>query len=187
MPNRDEPPHITTETTARSRADRSLGSPLTVRNRTTSNLGLVEAKRGDPQNGWDTDQFPNSVEELTLALYEILHEGGMGTGGFDFVAKPRRQSLDPVGLFHGYVGAMDVIAEPLLRAVAPLEARTLQSFADDRDSGWSQGPGREIAEGKQSLEALHAVGSEGGIDPRPRSGRQEQLENHVNDVLRQGR
>ena len=102
-------------------------------------------------------------------------------------AKLRRQSLDPVDLFHAHVGALDVIAESLLRAHTLLETGTLQSFVDERYAGWMTGLGREIADGKQSLESLHAAVAEGGIDPHPRSGRQELLENRVNDILRRGR
>ncbi len=147
-------------------------------------FGSVDANRGDPQNGWDTDQFPNSVEEMTLALYEILRGGGLGTGGFNFDAKLRRQSMDPIDLFHAHVGGMDVLAEALVRASMLLEEATLQGFVDARYAGWNTGLGREIVDGKQSLESLHAQVSTGGIDPHPRSGRQELLENRVNEVLR---
>ncbi|MEL7210707.1 MAG: xylose isomerase, partial [Actinomycetota bacterium] len=85
-------------------------------------LGSVDANRGDPQNGWDTDQFPNSVEELTLALYEILRDGGFTTGGFNFDTKLRRQSTDPADLFHGHIGGMDTLARALLAAAALVES-----------------------------------------------------------------
>jgi len=147
-------------------------------------LGSVDANRGDPQNGWDTDQFPNSVEEMTLALYEIMRGGGLGRGGFNFDAKLRRQSLDPTDLFHAHIGAMDVVAESLLRAAILIDEASLQDFVDQRYAGWNEGLGQEIAAGKQSLESLHAKVAEGTIDPKPRSGRQEMLENRVNDVLR---
>lgn len=147
-------------------------------------FGSVDANRGDPQNGWDTDQFPNSVEEMTLALYEILRGGGLRTGGFNFDAKLRRQSLDPMDLFHAHVGGIDVLAESLVRANALLEAGTLEEFVEERYAAWGRGLGREITEGKQSLESLHAEVASDRIDPRPRSGRQEWLENRVNDVLR---
>jgi xylose isomerase len=73
-------------------------------------FGSVDANRGDPQNGWDTDQFPNSVEELSLVLYEILKSGGLGQGGFNFDAKVRRQSMGMEDLFYGHIGAMDTLA-----------------------------------------------------------------------------
>jgi len=147
-------------------------------------LGSLDANRGDPQNGWDTDQFPNSVEEMTLALYEVLRAGGLGSGGFNFDARLRRQSVDPMDLFHAHVGAMDVIAEALLNAEALVESATLQDFVDERYAGWRSGLGREIAEGRQSLESLRDLVVEEGLDPRPRSGRQEMLENRVNAVSR---
>ncbi len=74
-------------------------------------LGSIDANRGDPQNGWDTDQFPNSVEEMSLAMYEILRSGGFTTGGFNFDTNLRRQSLDRSDLFHGHIGAIDTLAQ----------------------------------------------------------------------------
>lgn len=147
-------------------------------------LGSIDANRGDPQNGWDTDQFPNSVEEMTLALYEILRGGGLERGGFNFDARLRRQSVDPVDLFHAHIGGMDTLADSLLNAATLIEEETLQGFVDERYAGWESGLGREIAEGKQSIESLHAAVTAGGIDPQPRSGRQEMLENRVNAVIR---
>ena len=147
-------------------------------------LGSLDANRGDPQNGWDTDQFPNSVEEMTLALYEVLRGGGLSTGGFNFDARLRRQSVDPTDLFHAHVGAMDVLAESLINAAVLIEDSTLKGFVDDRYKGWTGGLGAEIAAGKQSLESLHALVAEGEIEPKPRSGGQEMLENRVNAVLR---
>ena len=78
-------------------------------------LGSIDVNRGDPQNGWDTDQFPNSVADMTLAVYHILHAGGLGSGGFNFDAKVRRQSIDPVDLFHAHVGGIDVCARGAAR------------------------------------------------------------------------
>ncbi len=147
-------------------------------------LGSIDANRGDPQNGWDTDQFPNSVEEMTLALYEILRDGGLKTGGINFDARLRRQSLDPADLFHAHIGAMDVLAESLVHAASLVEEATLTDFVDARYADWQTGLGQEIVGGKQSLESLHAAVLEGNIDPQPRSGGQEMLENRVNVVLR---
>jgi len=84
-------------------------------------FGSIDANRGDPQNGWDTDQFPNSVEEMTLATYEILKAGGFKNGGYNFDSKVRRQSLDEIDLFHGHVAAMDVLALALERAAAMVQ------------------------------------------------------------------
>jgi xylose isomerase len=142
-------------------------------------FGSVDANRGDPQNGWDTDQFPNDSAEMTLALYEILRSGGLGTGGFNFDAKLRRQSLDPVDLFHAHVGGMDTLARALDRAAALLEEERLQRFVDARYSGWDGELGRGILDGKRSLADLWQHVGDAGLDPRPVSGRQEMLENLV--------
>lgn len=142
-------------------------------------FGSVDANRGDPQNGWDTDQFPNSVEEMTLALYEILVAGGFETGGFNFDAKLRRQSLDPIDLFHAHVGGMDTLARALVAAAALVEEGRLQASRDARYAGWDGRLGREILAGKQGLAELWQRTCDGDRDPRPVSGRQELLENRV--------
>jgi xylose isomerase len=143
-------------------------------------LGSIDANRGDPQNGWDTDQFPNSVEELTLAMLEILRAGGLGNGGFNFDAKVRRQSIDAVDLFHGHIGGVDTIARALLRAAAIIEDGRLESFRAERYAGWQEGLGRMIhAEGTSLAQiADHAVNA--NSNPLPRSGRQEWCENMLN-------
>lgn len=98
-------------------------------------FGSVDANRGDAQNGWDTDQFPISVEEMSLALYEILRGGGFTTGGFNFDAKLRRQSLARNDLFHGHVGGMDTLARSLLVAAAMLEDGALEAAREARYAG----------------------------------------------------
>ena len=143
-------------------------------------FGSIDANRGDPQNGWDTDQFPNSVEELTLAMLEILRAGGFTTGGFNFDAKVRRQSLDAVDLFHGHVGAIDVVARGLLRAAAIVEDGRLDAFKAERYAGWDSGFGRSLTGEGASLAAAADQALERNLAPRPRSGRQEMLENLVN-------
>jgi xylose isomerase len=143
-------------------------------------FGSIDANRGDPQNGWDTDQFPNSVEELTLAMIEILRAGGFTNGGFNFDAKVRRQSLDAVDLIHGHVGAIDVVARGLLRAAAIVEDGRLDAFKAERYAGW-QGPvGQAVAGPGSSLAAAADLAVERDFAPRPRSGRQEMLENLIN-------
>jgi xylose isomerase len=146
-------------------------------------FGSVDANRGDYQNGWDTDQFPNSVDELSLAVYEILRGGGFSTGGFNFDTKLRRQSLDRTDLFHGHIGGIDTLAQALLVAEALLADGTLESARNDRYAGWDQAEGREILEGRVSLTALADRALEADLDPAPVSGRQEWLENHVNQVI----
>ncbi|TLX56495.1 xylose isomerase [Stutzerimonas nosocomialis] len=146
-------------------------------------FGSIDANRGDPQNGWDTDQFPNSVEEMTLATYEILKAGGFTHGGFNFDSKVRRQSIEEVDLFHGHVAAMDVLALALERAAAMLQDDRLQQFKDRRYAGWREPFGQAVLAGEFSLESLaeHAFSRE--LNPQPVSGRQEMLENVVNRFI----
>jgi xylose isomerase len=145
-------------------------------------LGSVDVNRGDPQNGWDTDQFPNSAEETTLALYVILRAGGFTTGGCNFDAKLRRQSVAPDDLFHAHVGGIDTLARGLLGAERLIEEGTLERELERRYAGWSSDLGRAILAGERSLDDLATLVVERGLEPRPRSGRQELLENVVNRV-----
>lgn len=142
-------------------------------------FGSVDANRGDPQNGWDTDQFPNSVDELSLALYEIVSAGGFDKGGFMFDTKLRRQSVDRTDLFHGHVGGIDTLARSLLVAAAMIEDGGIEAFKDQRYGGWSGELGQSIRNG-MDLEALADLATDGGFDPPPSSGGQEYLENVVN-------
>jgi xylose isomerase len=143
-------------------------------------LGSIDANRGDPQNGWDTDQFPNSVEDLALPLYEILKGGGFTTGGFNFDAKLRRQSTSRTDLFHAHVGGIDTLARALLVAADLLSSEALSGPLEERYTGWSGPLGRAILDGHESLASLEAKVASGEIDPAPVSGRQEELENVVN-------
>jgi len=146
-------------------------------------FGSVDANRGDPQCGWDTDQFPNSVEELSLAIYEILRSGGLTTGGFNFDAHLRRQSLDRDDLFHAHVGGIDTLAQSLLVAARLIEDGKLQAARDERYAGWAGPLGQSIIDGSLSLGDLEQKVVAGEIDPRPVSGGQERLENLVNRTL----
>lgn len=143
-------------------------------------LGSVDANRGDPQNGWDTDQFPNSVEEWTLAMLEFLRAGGFQTGGFNFDAKVRRQSIDASDLFHGHIGGIDTLAKALLKAASIIEDGALESFREERYSGWNSELGKAIhADGATLADiAQHAI--DANHNPEPKSGRQEWCENLVN-------
>jgi xylose isomerase len=143
-------------------------------------MGSFDINRGDPQNGWDTDQFPNDPAEAALALYRILSAGGLTTGGFNFDAKIRRQSIDLEDLFHAHVGGMDTLARGLLSAAAMIEDGGLARFVEDRYAGWDGPLGREILDGKTSLAELGQRVKTEGWQPRPKSGRQEYLENWVN-------
>jgi xylose isomerase len=143
-------------------------------------FGSIDANRGDYQNGWDTDQFPNSVDELSLALYEILRGGGFTTGGFNFDSKLRRQSMDRTDLFHAHVGGIDTLALSLLVAASMIEGGELEQLRGARYAGWSDELGESILSGGASLEELEGRVADGSIEPGPVSGRQEMLENIVN-------
>ncbi|TYA87238.1 xylose isomerase [Aggregatibacter actinomycetemcomitans] len=146
-------------------------------------FGSIDANRGDPQLGWDTDQFPNSVEENTLVMYEILKNGGFTTGGFNFDAKIRRQSTDPYDLFYAHIGAIDVLALSFKRAAQILEEQRLQQIVDARYAGWRQSLGQQILQGNASLAQLAQAVEQQGLDPQPVSGKQEYLENLVNGYI----
>jgi xylose isomerase len=146
-------------------------------------FGSIDANRGDYQNLWDTDQFPNSVDELALAVYEIVRAGGFTTGGFNFDAKLRRQSIDRTDLFHGHVGGIDTLARALLVAADMIEAGDLAARRDARYAGWGNALGTEILAGDVSLATLEELVASGAIDPRPVSGGQEALENLVNQRI----
>lgn len=118
--------------------------------------------------------------EVALALYAILQSGGLTTGGFNFDAKLRRQSIDPVDLFHAHVGGIDTLARGLLEAARMIEDGTLARFVSERYAGWNGELGRAILSGDRSLADLAEHVERRGLDPQPRSGRQEMLENLVN-------
>jgi len=145
-------------------------------------FGSVDINRGDPQLGWDTDQFPNSADDVTLALYVILRAGGFGSGGLNFDAKLRRQSIDPTDLLHAHIGGIDTLARALLRAARLVEDGSLQAFVSERYAGWESDFGRDILAGKLSLAALADAVHARCLEPTPRSGRQEMLENLVNRI-----
>ena len=146
-------------------------------------FGSLDVNRGDRQNGWDTDQFPNSVDELSLVLYEILQGGGFSTGGFNFDTKLRRQSMDRTDLFHGHIGGIDTLARALLVGAALIENGTLSKPRAERYAGWSEELGTRIKAGSETLETLEKRVSSGKLDPAPVSGRQELLEERVNRVI----
>jgi len=146
-------------------------------------FGSVDANRGDYQNSWDTDQFPNSVEELSLAMYEIVRSGGFTTGGFNFDTKLRRQSMARTDLFHGHIGGIDTLARALLVAADMVQQETIARYRADRYRGWADELGRSILSGEASLEDLERRVAAGEIDPKPVSGGQELLENMVNQRI----
>jgi xylose isomerase len=145
-------------------------------------FGSIDANRGDPQNGWDTDQFWMEPLEITRSMVELLRGGGFTTGGFNFDSKVRRQSIDPADLFHGHVGSLDALARGLIAAADIIESGELDRFVADRYAGWDGELGRWIHKGA-SLEAISDRVVADEIDPKPQSGRQEWLENLFNRHL----
>lgn len=141
-------------------------------------FGSIDMNRNDYQSGWDTDQFPNNHAEKALAFYEILRAGGYTTGGTNFDAKIRRQSLDPEDLILAHVGGMDTCARALKSAARMWEDGSLEAMREARYVGWDTARARRMLEGR--LEDVAAMVEAEGLEPQPRSGRQERLENHVN-------
>ena len=143
-------------------------------------FGSIDMNRNDYQSGWDTDQFPNNVPEMALAYYHVLDGGGFTTGGTNFDAKLRRQSLDPADLLIGHIGGMDCCARGLKAAAKMIEDKALSKPLADRYAGWNGADAQAILRGEVSLEQLAAKVEKDNINPEPRSGRQEYLENVVN-------
>ncbi len=146
-------------------------------------FGSIDANRGDAQLGWDTDQFPNSVEENTLIMYEILKVGGFTTGGFNFDARVRRPSTDLEDFFHGHIGGMDIMALSLERAAEMIENDVLGRYIAKRYAGWNTDLGKKIIKGGFSLASLADYALTNDIQPKPLSGQQERLENIVTSFL----
>jgi len=146
-------------------------------------FGSIDANRGDMQNGWDTDQFPNDVAECTLIMCDILKAGGFGNGGFNFDTKLRRQSLDKEDLFLGHIGGMDTMAKALLNAAEMLGDDPLGEFTKQRYANWEQGTGKAILAGEHTLDSLSNLALSNNLNPSAKSGKQEYLENVVNRYL----
>ncbi|NNC37255.1 MAG: xylose isomerase [Hyphomonadaceae bacterium] len=147
-------------------------------------FGSIDFNRGDPQNGWDTDQFPNDLRENTMALYYILKGGGFKNGGANFDAKVRRQSKDPEDLFHAHIGSMDLLARALMNAAELIESEKLSGFVDQRYAGWKTGLGAKMLQGKTNLDEMATAAVEKNVSPVPISGRQEYLENVVTNFTK---
>jgi xylose isomerase len=145
-------------------------------------LGSMDANRGDYQNGWDTDQFPNDINEVTEIMMIILQAGGFAGGGINFDAKIRRNSTDPADLFYAHVGGMDIFARALVTADAILQKSAYLKIRKDRYASFDGGKGKEFEEGKLSLEDLRSYAIENG-EPETLSGRQEFLENLINRYI----
>ena len=145
-------------------------------------LGSIDANIGDTLLGWDTDQFPTNIYLTTEIMLEVLRMGGFTTGGLNFDAKVRRQSHEPIDLAYAHIGAMDAFARGLEIAWAVRQDGRLDKFVEERYGGWQGQFGRRILEGKASLRDCEDYVGEHGEPPR-RSGRQEMLENLINEFL----
>jgi xylose isomerase len=145
-------------------------------------LGSIDANRGDNQNGWDTDQFPNDINEITESMMIILEAGGLQGGGINFDAKIRRNSTDPADLFYAHVGGMDIFARALITADNILQKSAYKKLRKDRYSSFDTGKGKEFEEGKLSLEDLRAYAIQNG-EPAVSSGKQEYIENLINRYI----
>jgi xylose isomerase len=145
-------------------------------------LGSIDANRGDYQNGWDTDQFPNNVLEITEAMLIILEAGGLQGGGVNFDAKTRRNSTDLADLFYAHIGAMDVFARGLLAADAILQQSDYTKWRTDRYASYDSGKGKEFEIGLLKLEDLYALAHQKPNLPLI-SGKQELYENLLNQFV----
>ena len=143
-------------------------------------FGSIDMNRNDYQSGWDTDQFPNNVPEMALAYYQILQAGGFGSGGTNFDAKLRRQSLDPADLLIAHIGGMDCCARGLKAAARMVEDKALSGPLEARYDGWNEKDAKKVLEGSYTLEDVAGYVVKHEIEPQPKSGRQEYLENVVN-------
>jgi xylose isomerase len=145
-------------------------------------LGSIDANRGDSQNGWDTDQFPNDINEVTEIMMIILEAGGFQGGGINFDAKIRRNSTDPADLFYSHIGGMDVFARALITADNILQKSEYLKLRKDRYASFDSGKGKDFEQGKLSLEDLRAYAIDNG-EPTTTSGKQEYLENLINRYI----
>jgi xylose isomerase len=145
-------------------------------------LGSMDANRGDYQNGWDTDQFPNDINELTECMLVLLQAGGFKGGGINFDAKIRRNSTDAADLFHAHIGGIDVFARALITADAVLQKSEFKKMRTARYASFDSGKGKDFEEGKLSLEDLRAYAIEKG-EPAVTSGKQEYMENIINRYI----
>ena len=146
-------------------------------------LGSIDANSGDQLLGWDTDQFNTDVKELTLAMTAILRAGGLGSGGFNFDAKLRRPSVDLADLFYAHIGGMDAYALAFKLARRILADGKLDGFVQERYASFDSGFGKDIEKGKLGLKELETLVLSQPGEPKPRSGRQEYLENLFNSYL----
>ncbi|MDR3438042.1 xylose isomerase [Telmatospirillum sp.] len=146
-------------------------------------FGSLDTNRGDSLLGWDTDQFPNNVQDVALSLYYVLQGGGFSTGGLNFDAKIRRQSIAPDDLLHAHIGGIDTCAHALLIAAQMVESGKLAGHVAQRYAKWRTPEGQTLLKGPLSLADIAADVERRNTEPVPQSGRQEYLENLVNSYL----
>ena len=147
-------------------------------------LGSIDANRGDELIGWDTDQFPTNLYQTAQVMLAVLNQGGLGKGGLNFDAKVRRESFEPVDLFHAHIGGMDAFAHGLKIAAAIRKDGFLKSFVKERYASWDSGIGAEIESGKANFTSLEAYMLKKGNPDKNTSGRQEMLENYFNRFIK---
>ncbi len=140
-------------------------------------LGSLDINRGDALLGWDTDQFPNDLWTMTMSMYHVIKAGGLGKGGCNFDAKVRRQSFTPEDMVHAHVGGADLCARAFLTAGKLIEDGKYDALLTERYAGWKMPEAQAMLSGKMSLEEIAAKAESGAINPQPRSGKQEQIEN----------
>ena len=145
-------------------------------------LGSIDANRGDYQNGWDTDQFPNNIQETTEAMLVFLKAGGLQGGGVNFDAKIRRNSTDMEDVFHAHIGGADTFARALITANKILTSSSYQDLRIKRYSSFDRGSGKDFEDGKLELSDLYAIAIEQG-ELTSQSGKQELFENIINQYI----
>ena len=142
-------------------------------------FGSIDINRGDPRNGWDTDQFPNNAQELVPSLIQLVQDKGFATGGFNFDAKLRRQSVEATDLYLAHIGGIDTISRALLAAADIVTDGALEKLKQKRYEGWGGELGKRITSGELSLASLADLATEKGLNPAPRSGKQELAESII--------
>ena len=140
-------------------------------------LGSLDINRGDPLLGWDTDQFPNDLWTMTMSMYQVIKAGGLTQGGCNFDAKVRRQSFTPEDLVHAHVGGVDLCARSFRTAAKIIEDSKYDALLANRYAGWQDPEALAMLNGKRSLDAIEAKALADNLNPQPRSGRQEEIEN----------
>ncbi|MGH8295887.1 MAG: xylose isomerase, partial [Steroidobacteraceae bacterium] len=142
-------------------------------------FGSLDINRGDPRNGWDTDQFPNNAQDLVPAIVQIIEDKGFTTGGCNFDAKLRRQSVDPTDLYLAHIGGVDTLARALLAAADVVTERKLARLKQERYQHWDSDLGARIESGAIDLATLADLAVEKNLNPAPKSGRHELAESII--------